>query len=180
MADLEKAEGDIRSVIAELDELMSREFRKTFDLVALEFREIFKRLFHGGSARLLLTEETHPTESGIDIEARLPGKRMQRLALLSGGERAMTAVALIFALIKASPTPFCVMDEVDAALDEANIERLSEILTELAEETQFVIITHNRNTVQMADLIYGITLGRDSTSQTISLRLEDVDERYTE
>lgn len=180
MADLEKAEADIHSVIAELDELMSREFRITFDQVASEFNDIFKRLFRGGSARLLMTDEHHPTESGVDIEARLPGKRMQRLASLSGGERAMTAVALIFALIKASPTPFCVLDEVDAALDEANIERLTEILTELAEQTQFVIITHNRNTVQMANLIYGITLARDSTSQTISLRLEDVDERYTE
>ncbi len=180
MADLNKAEIDIREVIAELDELMSREFRTTFEEVALQFREIFKRLFRGGSARLLLTDEEHPNETGVDIEARLPGNRMQRLALLSGGERAMTAVALVFALIKASPTPFCVLDEVDAALDESNIARLSEILSELSDQTQFVIITHNRNTVQIADLIYGITLGRDTTSQTISLRLEEVDERYTE
>jgi chromosome segregation protein len=180
MADLNKAEVDIREVIAELDELMSREFCTTFEEVAQQFREIFKRLFRGGSAKLLLTDEEHPNETGVDIEARLPGKRMQRLALLSGGERAMTAVALIFALIKASPTPFCVMDEVDAALDESNIDRLSEILRELSGQTQFVIITHNRNTVQIADLIYGITLGRDTTSQTISLRLEDVDERFTE
>lgn len=180
MADLNQAEEDIREVIAELDELMSREFRTTFDEVAHQFKEIFQRLFRGGSARLLLTDENNPNETGVDIEARLPGKRMQRLALLSGGERAMTAVALVFALIKASPTPFCVLDEVDATLDESNIKRLSEILMELAAQTQFVIITHNRNTVQVANLIYGITLGRDTTSQTISLRLEDVDERFTE
>ncbi|MFC1936512.1 chromosome segregation protein SMC [Chloroflexota bacterium] len=180
VGDLEKAEQDIREVIAELDSLMGREFRKTFDQVAIEFRDIFSRLFPGGSARLMLTDEERMNETGVDIEARLPGKRMQRLALLSGGERAMTAVALVFALLKASPTPFCVLDEVDAPLDEANIDRLRQILQELAEQTQFVIITHNRNTVQVADLIYGITLGRDTTSQMISLKLEDVDEKYTE
>jgi chromosome segregation protein len=180
MDDLQQAEKDIREVLVELDALMGREFRKTFEVVAAEFREIFGRLFPGGSARLMLTDEENLNESGVDIEARLPGKRMQRLAVLSGGERAMTAVALVFALIKASPTPFCVLDEVDAALDEANIERLREILMELSGHTQFVIITHNRNTVQVADLIYGITMGRDTTSQMISLRLEDVDERYSE
>jgi chromosome segregation protein len=180
MDDLQQAEKDIREVLVELDALMGREFRKTFDEVAAEFRDIFSRLFPGGSARLMLTDEENMNDAGVDIEARLPGKRMQRLSVLSGGERAMTAVALVFALIKASPTPFCVLDEVDAALDEANIERLREILMELSDQTQFVIITHNRNTVQVADLIYGITMGRDTTSQMISLRLEDVDEQYTE
>ncbi len=176
--DLQQAETDITAVIAELDGLMDREFRKTFDRVAAEFREIFARLFPGGQARLLLTESEDATDIGIDIEARLPGKRMQRLALLSGGERSLTAAALVFALLKASPTPFCVMDEVDAALDEANVERLRELLQELSHQTQFVIITHNRNTVQAAEVIYGITMGRDTTSQSISLRLDQVDETY--
>lgn len=176
--DLQKAESDIREVIAELDSLMDREFRKTFDTVAAEFREIFARLFPGGQARLLLTEAEEAEDIGIDIEARLPGKRMQRLALLSGGERSLTATALVFSLLKASPTPFCVMDEVDAALDEANVERLRELLQELSQQTQFVIITHNRSTVQAAEVIYGITMGRDTTSQSISLRLEQVDETY--
>jgi chromosome segregation protein len=99
--------------------------------------------------------------------------------LLSGGERSLTAAALVFSLIKASPTPFCVMDEVDAMLDEANVGRFREVLSDLSEQTQFVIITHNRHTVQAADVIYGITMGRDSTSQMISLKLEDVDERYS-
>jgi chromosome segregation protein len=177
--DLEQAEKDIREVIAELDALMGREFRKTFEVVAMEFKNIFARLFKGGSAKLMLTDEENMDETGVDIEARLPGKRMQRLALLSGGERAMTAVALVFALLKASPTPFCVMDEVDAALDEANISRLRELLEELSKDTQFVLITHNRNTVQIADLIYGITMGKDTASQTISLKLEEVDDRYS-
>lgn len=179
LEDLRAAERDVREVIAELDELMNREFRKTFEIVAREFKEIFTRLFGGGAARLVLSESDDLNDVGIDIEARLPGKRTQQLALLSGGERSLTAAALVFSLIKASPTPFCVMDEVDAMLDEANVGRFREVLTDLSEQTQFVIITHNRHTVQAADVIYGITMGRDSTSQMISLKLEEVDERYS-
>lgn len=177
--DLRAAEVDLRKVIAELDLLMEKEFRTTFDKVAAEFRDIFARLFNGGSAKLLLTEEGDIATTGIDIEARLPGKRSQRLALLSGGERSLTAAALVFSLLKASPTPFCVMDEVDAMLDEANVSRFTDVLRELSRETQFVLITHNRNTVQVADVIYGITMGRDTASQVISLRLDEVDERYS-
>ncbi len=177
--DLHHAETDIKEVIAELDELMEREFRATFEIVAREFKTVFTRLFAGGSARLVLTEGEDMDSMGIDIEARLPGKRAQELALLSGGERSLTAAALVFALIKASPTPFCVMDEVDAMLDEANVGRFRQVLEELSGDTQFVVITHNRHTVQAADVIYGITMGRDTTSQTISLKLEEVDERYS-
>src|SRR4030043_1812928 len=154
--------------------LMEREFRRTFDAVAQECRQIFTRLFGGGSARLSLTDPDNMTETGIDIEARLPGRREQGLAMLSGGERSLTAVALVFALLKVSPTPVCVMDEVDAMLDEANVGRFRDLLQELSRDTQFVIITHNRNTVQVADVIYGITMGRDSASQVISLRLDQV------
>jgi len=176
VADLRKADADLRQVIAELDALMKQEFRKTFDAVAVEFKEMFTRLFGGGSAKLLMTDEDHPTETGIDIEARLPGRREQGLSLLSGGERSLTAVALIFSLLKVSPTPFCVLDEVDAMLDEANVGRFCDLLRELSHETQFVVITHNRNTVQTADVIYGVTMGRDSASQVISLRLDEVSE----
>jgi chromosome segregation protein len=177
--DLSAAERDVREIIAELDELMNRDFRKTFEIVAEEFKVIFTRLFGGGSARLVISESEDLNDVGIDIEARLPGKRTQQLALLSGGERSLTAAALVFSLIKASPTPFCVMDEVDAMLDEANVARFREVLSDLSEQTQFVVITHNRHTVQAADVIYGITMGRDTTSQTISLKLEDVDDRYS-
>jgi chromosome segregation protein len=176
VADLRKADTDLRQVITELDELMRKEFRKTFDAVAAEFKQMFTRLFGGGSARLVLVDEEHPTETGIDIEARLPGRREQGLSLLSGGERSLTAVALIFSLLKISPTPFCVMDEVDAMLDEANVGRFCELLKELSQRTQFIVITHNRNTVQSADVIYGVTMGRDSASQVISLRLDEVSE----
>jgi len=176
MEDLRKAEEDLRQVITELDELTRQEFSKTFDAVDKQFREMFTRLFGGGSARLALTDPDNLVETGIEIEARLPGRREQGLALLSGGERSLTAVALVFALLKVSPTPVCVMDEVDAMLDEANVGRFRELLTELSRETQFVVITHNRNTVQAADVIYGVTMGRDSASQVISLRLDQVTE----
>jgi chromosome segregation protein len=174
MADLHAAEAGIKEVIAELDVLMQREFRKTFDAVAHEFRQTFTRLFGGGSAKLVLTDPQDLTNTGIDIEARLPGRREQGLSLLSGGERSLTAVALVFSLLKVSPTPFCVLDEVDAMLDEANVGRFRDLLAELAATTQFAIITHNRNTVQAADVIYGITMGRDSASQIVSLKLDEV------
>jgi chromosome segregation protein len=176
--DLHKAEADLRQVIAELDELTRREFQKTFVAVAEEFHIIFHRLFGGGSARLALTDPENLTETGIDIEARLPGRREQGLSLLSGGERSLTAIALVFALLKVSPTPVCVMDEVDAMLDEANVGRFRDLLLELSKETQFIIITHNRNTVQAADVIYGVTMGRDSSSQIISLKLDEISEEY--
>lgn len=174
--DLKKADTDLRQVIVELDELMQREFMKTFDAVAIEFHQNFSRLFGGGSAQLVLMDTERPVEGGVDIEARLPGRREQGLSLLSGGERSLTAVALIFSLLKVSPTPFCVMDEVDAMLDEANVGRFRELLLELSQDSQFIVITHNRNTVQAADVIYGVTMGRDSASQIISLRVDEVGE----
>jgi chromosome segregation protein len=174
VADLEKAEVDIRQVIAELDAVMEREFLATFEATAEEFSSIFKRLFGGGSARLVLTDPDDPTNTGIDIVARLPGRRSQGLSLLSGGERSLTATALIFALLKISPTPFCLLDEVDAMLDEANVGRFRDLLRELSQNTQFIIVTHNRGTVQAASVIYGITMGRDSASQVISLKLDEV------
>ena len=172
--DLRKAEIDLKHVVAELDEITIREFVRTFDAVDKQFRETFVRLFGGGSARLALTDPENLVETGIEIEARLPGRREQGLALLSGGERSLTAIALVFALLKVSPTPVCVMDEVDAMLDEANVGRFRDLLVDLSKDTQFIIITHNRNTVQAADVIYGVTMGRDSASQVISLRLDQV------
>jgi chromosome segregation protein len=175
VADLKQAEEDVRQVIAELDDLMQRELRRTFDAVAEEFSGLFHRLFGGGSARLLLTDPEDMNATGIDIEARLPGKRMQGLSLLSGGERSLTATALIFALLKVSPTPFCLLDEVDAMLDETNVGRFRDLVRELSQYTQFIMVTHNRSTVQVADVIYGVTMGRDSTSQVISLKIDDVE-----
>ncbi len=172
--DLEKAEEDVRQVIKELDALMQQEFSHTFAAVAEEFRSIFMRLFGGGTARLILSDPDDLTSTGIEIEARLPGRRTQGLVLLSGGERSLTATALIFALLKVSPTPFCLLDEVDAMLDEANVGRFRELLTELSQRTQFIVVTHNRNTVQAAEVIYGVTMGRDSSSQVLSLKMDEV------
>ena len=178
IADLRRAEVDIREVIQELDGLMEREFNKTFEAVAAEFKAIFQRLFGGGMARLVLTDPDNLADTGIDIEARLPGRRAQGLSLLSGGERSLAATSLVFALLKVSPTPFCVLDEVDAMLDEANVGRFRELLRELSQRTQFIIVTHNRNTVQAADVIYGVTMGRDSTSQVVSLKMDQVAEVF--
>lgn len=174
--DLTKADADLRQVIANLDELMKKEFKQTFEAVAIQFHEIFSQLFKGGNARLIMTEGEKQNETGVDIEARLPGRREQGLSLLSGGERSLTAVALIFALLRVSPTPFCVLDEVDAMLDESNVGRFCEMLRELSQKTQFIIITHNRNTVQVADVIYGVTMGKDSASQVISLQMDELSE----
>ncbi|MBL8056114.1 MAG: hypothetical protein JNK29_05415, partial [Anaerolineales bacterium] len=172
VADLESAKGQLQEVITELDVLMEREFRKTFDAVAVHFREIFTRLFGGGTAKLGLTDPEHLNTSGVDIQCKLPGKRTQTLSMLSGGERSLTACALVFALLKVSPTPFVVLDEVDAMLDEANVGRYRDMLEELSQQTQFIIVTHNRNTVQVAETVYGITMGADTASQMISLKLD--------
>ena len=174
LQDLDKAQTDLRKIVDELDDLMKREFMKTFRKVAVEFENIFAQLFNGGKAKLVIEDENEVLDSGIDIEATLPGRRKQELALLSGGERSLTAVALIFALLKISPTPFCILDEIDAMLDESNVVRVGEMLKELSDTTQFIIITHNRNTVQLADIIYGVTMGKDSVSQVISLKLDEL------
>lgn len=176
MEDLKKAESDLREIIAELDGLIKEAFARTFKAVAAEFQQNFVRLFGGGEARLYLDDESRPGEAGIEIEVRLPGRREQGLALLSGGERSLTSVALVFSLLKVAPPPFCILDEVDAMLDEANVGRFCEMLKELSQATQFIIITHNRNTVQTADVIYGVTMGKDMTSQVISLKLENLAE----
>jgi chromosome segregation protein len=171
-ADLEEASHRLREIIAELDEVMRREFGRTFEMVEARFRENFTRLFGGGMARLSLTEPEDLGATGVEITARPPGKRQQTLALLSGGERSLTAVALIFAFLQTNPPPFCILDEVDAMLDEANVQRFRAMLQELAQTTQFIVITHNRTTIQAADTIYGVSMGEDSASQVVSLRLE--------
>ncbi|HXF63014.1 MAG TPA: chromosome segregation protein SMC [Caldilineaceae bacterium] len=170
--DLEAAIADLRKVIRELDQVMEGELRRTFAAVSAQFVEFFQRLFNGGTAKLVLADPEDITHSGIEIIARPPGKRPQSLALLSGGERTLTACALIFAILRVSPTPFCVLDEVDAALDEANVDRFRQTLEELSQGTQFILITHNRRTLEGTDAIYGVTMGADGASRVISLRLD--------
>jgi chromosome segregation protein len=173
--DLQRASESLHQLVQELDQVMQHKFRETFDAVARAFKEYFTKLFGGGSAELVLTEPANLGETGIEILAHPPGKRRQPLGLLSGGERALTAGALVFALLRSSPTPFCVLDEVDAALDEANVGRFRTTLREIAERTQFIVVTHNRGTVEVAGTVYGISMGGDGASQMISLRLDGVD-----
>ena len=163
-----------------MDDLMQKKFIHTFSKVNEEFKDIFGQLFTGGSARLMIADENNALDGGIEIEATLPGKRRQELALLSGGERSLTAVALIFALLRISPTPFCILDEVDAMLDESNVVKFGEMLRDLSDSTQFIVITHNRNTVQLADILYGVTMGKDSVSQVISLKMDELTEEMVQ
>ena len=170
--DLEKAARDLLCVISELDNRMEGDLRRTFDAVSKEFVSFFQLLLQGGTAQLSLTDPGDILNTGVEIYARLPGKRTQNLDLLSGGERSLTACALVFAILRVSPTPFCVLDEVDATLDEANVDRLRSAMDLLRERTQFILITHNRRTLETANCIYGITMGDDGTSRVVSLRLE--------
>jgi chromosome segregation protein len=171
--DLRTAIGTTRELISELDTLIADQFRTTFRALESAFERRFEQLFGGGFARLSLTDPSDLGSTGVDIVARPPGKKPQALAMLSGGERALTAVALLFAMLEVRPVPFCVLDEVDAALDEANIGRFADALRSLAHGTQFIVITHNRGTIEAADALYGVTVGEDSVSRVISLRLDE-------
>jgi len=180
LADLETQRNDLvtaiertRALVVELNGLIARQFRATFEALEAAFDRRFRELFGGGFARLSLTEPGDLAVTGVEIVARPPGKKAQPLATLSGGERALTAVALLFSMLEVRPVPFCVLDEVDAALDEANIGRFVDSLRGLAERTQFIVITHNRGTIEAADALYGVTLDDDAVSRVISLRLED-------
>ena len=171
--DLRSAIAKTRELIAELDLLIATQFRTTFAALETAFERRFEQLFGGGFARLSLTDPSDLGATGVEIVARPPGKKPQALAMLSGGERALTAVALLFAMLEVRPVPFCVLDEVDAALDEANIGRFADALRSLADTTQFIVITHNRGTIEAADALYGVTVGDDSVSRVISLRLDE-------
>jgi chromosome segregation protein len=187
LEDLEGQESDLRTAIAqtrrlieELSAMVADQFRTTFRALETAFDRRFGQLFGGGYAQLLLTDPADLSATGVEIVARPPGKKAQALAMLSGGERALTAVALLFAMLEVRPVPFCVLDEVDAALDEANVARFTDALRSLADGTQFIVITHNRGTIEQADALYGVTIGSDSVSRVISLRLDEAQALATE
>jgi chromosome segregation protein len=173
LADVEGAAAALRELLADLRRTMRARFDETFAMVAAAFAQSFTTLFGGGTAQLVLTAGDNGAEPGIDIIAQPPGKRLQSLALLSGGERALTAAALLFAILKVNPVPFCLLDEVDAALDEANVVRFRERLRELAAQSQIIVVTHNRGTIEIADTLYGVSMGADGVSQVLSLRLSE-------
>ncbi|MED1949112.1 chromosome segregation protein SMC [Brevibacillus centrosporus] len=174
-ADLNEAKDMLYQVIQEMDTEMSRRFKETFDAISEQFRDVFVKLFGGGRADLLLSNPDNLLETGIDIVAQPPGKKLQNLALLSGGERALTAMALLFAILRVKPVPFCVLDEVEAALDEANVNRFAEYMHHFSNQTQFICVTHRKGTMESADVLYGITMQEGGVSKLVSVKLEDSD-----
>lgn len=174
-ADLNEAKDMLYQVIQEMDTEMSRRFKETFEAISEQFRDVFVQLFGGGRANLLLSNPDNLLETGIDIVAQPPGKKLQNLALLSGGERALTAMALLFAILRVKPVPFCVLDEVEAALDEANVNRFAEYMQQFSSQTQFICVTHRKGTMESADVLYGITMQEGGVSKLVSVKLEDSD-----
>jgi chromosome segregation protein len=176
LSDLNSAREDIQIVIRDMEKKMRVQFRKSFDEINNKFSTTFSTLFNGGKARLELESEDDILTSGIEIMAQPPGKKLQSLMLLSGGEKSLTAVALLFAILKTKPSPFCILDEIDAALDEANISRYTNYLKTFDDETQFVLITHRKTTMEIADVLYGVTMEEEGVSRMISLKLIDFSE----
>lgn len=172
-ADLEGSVGQLRAAIAKMNRTCRERFRDAFDRVNENFQLSYPKLLGGGSARLALTDDEDLLETGVEIFVQPPGKRLQHLQLLSGGEKAMTAIALLIALFRVKPSPFCVLDEVDAPLDERNGGRFNTMLRELAETSQFVVITHNRKTMECADTLYGISMTRPGVSTLVTVSLAD-------
>ena len=173
LEDLKKTKRDLLEIIKEVDDKVQQIFKEAYDDTAREFELIFARLFPGGDGRLILTNPEDMTIAGVDVEARPPGKRVKRLSLLSGGERSLVAVALLIAIFKARPSPFYVMDEVEAALDDTNLGRLLGVFEELREKSQLIIITHQKRTMEIADALYGVTMRGDGVSEVISQRIRE-------
>ena len=170
------AENTLLGIIDELDEVMKKEFTEGFNIIRKNFNETFKELFKGGSADLKLIDPDNILESGIDIVASPPGKKLTTISLLSGGEKTFTAISLVFAILKSRPVPFCIFDEVEAALDEANVGSFGTYLKSLIDKTQFILITHKKKTMEYADVLYGITMQESGVSKLVSVKLEDVKE----
>lgn len=172
--DLEKAENTILQIIKELDEIMKEKFLDTFNVIKEKFKETFKKLFSGGDAELKLTNPDDILTTGIDIKALPPGKTLKHISLLSGGEKTLTAISLLFAILQTRPVPFCILDEVEAALDEVNVDNFGKFLGEFKGKTQFIVITHKKKTMEYADVLYGVTMQESGVSKLVSVRLEDI------
>ena len=172
--DLVKAENTLLEIIEEMDNVMKEKFMSTFDLINTNFATTFKELFKGGEAKLKLTDPSNILESGIEITASPAGKTLKSISALSGGEKTFTAISLLFAILKSRPVPFCVLDEVEAALDEVNVESFGDYIRGLKEKTQFIIITHKKKTMEYADILYGITMQEPGVSKLVSVKLEDL------
>jgi chromosome segregation protein len=169
--DLVDSIAQTNEAIKRIDETTHARFREAFSAINANFQQTFSTLFGGGRAGITLLDDTDPLESGIDIVASPPGKRLQNVMLLSGGEKALTAIALMFAIFKYKPSPFCLLDEIDAPLDDANIGRFVEMLRSMLDRTQFIVITHNRKTMEIANRLYGVTMEEPGVSKLISIQL---------
>ena len=176
--DLLKARDDLEKSMNELDEEVKTRFKDTFNTIADSFKQIFPVVFGGGKAKLELTEPNNLLETGIEIIAQPPGKKLQRLSLLSGGERALTAITLLFAMLQVNPVPFCVLDEVEAALDDANVTRFAQFLLKYDMKTQFIVITHRRGTMRKADQLYGVVMQESGVSQVLSVSLKELKNKH--
>ncbi|MGL5754133.1 MAG: chromosome segregation protein SMC, partial [Paraclostridium sp.] len=174
--DLEESIDVIYKLIKELEDNMKKEFNEKFTLINENFKVVYKKLFGGGTGELRIVDKINILESDIEIVAQPPGKKMKNLNLLSGGEKALTAISILFAILLAKPTPFCILDEIEAPLDDANIYRFGEFLKELSKDTQFISITHRRGTMEIADYIYGVTMQEKAISKVISLKLKEAKE----
>ncbi len=172
--DLNNAKDTLLEIISEMDEVMIEEFKTTFENVRVEFKKVFKELFGGGEADLILTDKNNYLETGVDIVASPPGKKLKAITLLSGGEMTLTAISLLFAILNVRSVPFCIFDEVEAALDEANVDNFGKYLDHYKDKTQFLIITHKKKTMEYADTLYGITMQESGVSKLVSVKLSDV------
>ena len=172
--DLENAEDTLLEIIKEMDGIMEEKFLTTFEQIKLEFQNVFRELFKGGKAELILTEPDNVLETGIDIKAEPPGKKLQSISLLSGGEKTFTAISLLFAILNVRPVPFCVLDEVEAALDDANVDAFGNYLNRYQGKTQFILITHKKKTMEFANVLYGITMQESGVSKLVSVKLEEI------
>ena len=170
--DLDETMAKLRNVIQDMTETMRKQFKEKFEVINKNFGEVFKELFGGGMAEVTLTDETNILECGIDITVQPPGKKLQNMTLLSGGEKAFTAIALLFAILKINPAPFCVLDEIEAALDDVNVYRYAEYLKKFAKDTQFLVITHRKGTMEAADTVYGVTMEEKGISKLLSMKLK--------
>jgi chromosome segregation protein len=175
--DLTKSRDELQGIIAKINATTLELFTTTFERVRVNFQEMFTELFGGGRANLILADENDPLECGIEIVARPPGKQLQSVSLLSGGEKTMTAVALLFAIYMVKPSPFCVLDEMDAPLDESNIGRFIKVLDRFVQQSQFVVITHNKRTIARADVLYGVTMEQPGVSKPVAVRFTEHTER---
>ena len=172
--DVQKAKDELESIIAEITGQMTVIFAEQFKLLSESFQTTFTELFGGGTAKLELEDENDILGCGIEIKAQPPGKTLKTISLLSGGEKAFVAIALYFAILKVHPTPFCVMDEIEAALDEANVTRYARYMRTLAGKTQFIVITHRRGTMEEADVLYGVTMQEQGVSKILTINLNDM------